>query len=468
MSDVTTQEDTPADDFGAGVEDGEISTVSVVDMLPTFSDVTTADQLGAEAQAWLASQQELVAPDVFAAMQETVDPLTDAVNDGIVPASQARYFFFWLAYNAGVTLIPAAGIYAFVQGYVLKWAQGNGWATLGPNPVPTPAVQAMIESANAAQPLPGAQTAAPTLPTPSRGQQSATTAAGQGTKVTVSGGSPDSVTPQEATDALATTFVESMQVLARVIDAMLPGMAPGQVPEALSELNTAVNALENQMQQVRNGVWPRGYQGALQALNGGLEALHGLAQEVNELHEQMAEKADSSLEDNIKAVGTQTDTNTSAIDTINNVSIPEIAAGLTGLTSTVGALQSQVNDDIVPELNATRAEADATTEELSGTDKDCLDELCDAINNVTDPIEEGGANPSLLKKLGGLLGAIYGVGALLSALEALEVLIDAPAIVTAVVQDTQTMSTWATQAAAVIESDFSWSGGLDVSIPAKS
>ena len=122
----TTTEDTPSDDFAEGVESGEISSVAVVDMLPTLDDVNTAGDLVTEINDWLATQQDLVAPDVYTAMQETVDPLTDAVNDGIVPPSQARYFWFWLAYSAGVTLIPAAGIYAFVQGYVVKWAQSNG------------------------------------------------------------------------------------------------------------------------------------------------------------------------------------------------------------------------------------------------------------------------------------------------------------------------------------------------------
>ena len=116
MPDDVTTEDTPADDFAVGVESGEISSVAVVDMLPDLGAVTTGDELEGEIQEWLATQQSVVAPDVFTAMQETVNPLTDAVNDGIVPPSQARYFWFWLAYSAGVTLIPAAGIYAFVQG----------------------------------------------------------------------------------------------------------------------------------------------------------------------------------------------------------------------------------------------------------------------------------------------------------------------------------------------------------------
>ena len=276
LSDTSPVEETPVDDFAIGVEEGEISSVAVVDMLPTLDSVNTSGDLITEINDWLATQQPLVPANVYTAMQETVNPLTDAVNDGIVPPSQARYFWFWLAYNAGVTLIPAAGIYAFVQGYVLKWAQGNGWATMGPNPQPTHIVTQPPEGINAAQPLPGTQVAPPVLPSPSLGQQAVVHGTTGIKPSTVTGGTAEGTSAEQVSAALAVTAVDVLRVVAHVFDDMLPNMAPGQVPEALGQLNTAVNALEAQMQQVRNGQWPRGFVGLQQALNGGLQALHGL------------------------------------------------------------------------------------------------------------------------------------------------------------------------------------------------
>jgi len=458
MADEATQQDTAVDDFGLGVETGEISPVAIVDMAPTFDDVTTADDVAAEAQAWLASQQATVAPDVYTAMQETLDPLTDAVNDGIVPPTQARYFFFWLAYSAGVTLIPAAGIYAFVQGYVVKWAQQNGWATMGPNPVATPLAQAFIESANAASPLPGTVNPPAVLPSPSVGQSTVGAAAKEVQPQTVQGTGLSPSAAAQVQAAIGVAAADLLKAQAAVIDAMLPNLAPGQTTEALNQLNTAVNALENQMQQVRNGEWPRGYQGALQALNGGLEALHGLSQEVGILANQIAEKADSALEDGITAVKQEADGTAAEVATIVGTTIPELAGGLQTLTGTVGDLANQVTNQVLPELGAQEEAIQAAAAKLALTDDACLEALCDSIENVTQPIEQGGATPGLLSQLGSLLTRALEIGGLLSLVETLVTLANTQVAVNAIVADTETITGWATQAASVIEADFSLSG----------
>ena len=448
-----TQTDTPADDFAVGVEDGEISPVAALDALPTFQDALTTDDVAAEAQAWLTEQQGLVAPNVVTAMQETLDPLTDAVNDGIVPPSQARYFFFWLAYSAGVTLIPAAGIYAFVQGYVLKWAQGNGWATEGPNPQPTHIVTQPPEGINAASPLPGAVTTPPVLPTPTKGQQAVVSGATTIKPSTVTGGLSEGTSADQVSAALAVTAVDVLRVVAHVFDDMLPNMAPGQVPEALTQLNTAVNALEAQLQQVRNGQWPRGFKGVQEALNGGLEALHGLEQEVNTLALDVAEKAPSAL-------GTHVDNNTTAISSLTTTvagiagtTIPVLEGQLGSLTGTVNSLGDTVTNTVEPELAQVTKDTAANTKMLSGTDQDCLDQLCDAEGNVIKPIQDGGATPSLLGKLGSLLGLGWALGSLFGLMDVIETLFDAPLALQAVAQDVELLSGWASSAAKAIEAD---------------
>ena len=451
MSDTSPVEETPVDDFAIGVEDGEISSVAVVDMLPTLDNVNTSGDLITEINDWLATQEPLVPANVYTAMQETVDPLTDAVNNGIVPPAQARYFWFWLAYNAGVTIIPAVGIYAFVQKYVVKWAQGNGWATEGPNPQPTPAVQALIESANAASPLPGTVTAPVALPTPTPGQQAVV----NGTTVikpsTVTGGTAEGTSAAQVSAALAVTAVDVLRVVAHVFDDMLPNMAPGQVPEALGQLNTAVNALEAQMQQVRNGVWPRGFVGLQEAVNGGLQALHGLEQEVGILAQDVAEKASSALGDHVNANTAAIAGVTSTVAGITGTAIPELANSVGTLTSTVGSLETQVQDQLAPQLSQVEQEVAANTKMLSGTDQECLDQLCDAEGNVINPITKGGATPSLLGKLGSLLGLGWALGTLFTLMDAIATLLDAPVALQAVVTDVEQLSSWASSAATSIE-----------------
>lgn len=459
MPDETgVEETTAADDFGLGVETGEISPVSVVDMAPTFDDVVTSGDVAAEAAAWLATQEPVVAPEVYQAMQETLDPLTDAVNDGIVPPTQARYFFFWLAYTAGVTLIPAAGIYAFVQGYVVKWAQSNGWATYGPNPTPTPLAQAFIESANAASPIPGAANLPATLPTPSVGQTTTASAAREivPQTTTAPGLSPSAAAAVQA--AIGVASADLLKAQAAIVDAMLPNLAPGQVTEALDQLNTAVNALENQMSQVRNGQWPRGYNGTLKALNGALEALHGAEQAINNLTEQMATKADSGLEDDINANTAQIATLAGTVGTLVGTTVPALTQGLTQTEQSLGDLTNTVANTVEPEITALQAQVEANTKKLDLTDDDCLEALCDAINNVTEPIEEGGSTPGLLKQLGSLLTRALEIGALMSLIEGLVTLANAKMAISAVVSDTETLTGWAEGAASVIETDFSLSG----------
>lgn len=451
MSDTSPVEETPVDDFAIGVEDGQISSVAVVDMLPTLDNVNTSGDLMTEINDWLATQEPLVPANVYTAMQETVDPLTDAVNNGIVPPGQARYFWFWLAYNAGVTIIPAVGIYAFVQKYVVKWAQGNGWATEGPNPQPTPIVTQPPEGINAAQPLPGAVTAPPVLPTPTPGQQAVVHGTTGITPSTVTGGTAEGTSAEQVSAALAVTAVDVLRVVAHVFDDMLPNMAPGQVPEALGQLNTAVNALENQMSQVRNGVWPRGFVGLQEALNGGLQALHGLEQEVNTLALDVAEKASSALGDHVNANTAAIAGVTSTVAGITGTAIPELANSVGTLTSTVGSLEAQVQDQLAPQLSQVEQEVAANTKMLSGTDQECLDQLCDAEGNVINPITKGGATPSLLGKLGSLLGLGWALGTLFTLMDAIATLLDAPVALQAVVADVEQLSTWASSAATSIE-----------------
>ena len=292
---VETQGDDPLVDESDLEETGYGTAEGIADWWPTIPVDATAEEATNLIEQALQAAEPTLAPPVYDFVQSVSDAMTDAINDGIVPPSQSGSFWLWLMGAGGLSLIAAGSAYAITQGKIIQWAQSMGWATLVGPPAPTPAVQAFIGSRDTASPLPSVPVPAPVLPSPSLGQQAVVSGATTIKPSTVTGGLSEGTSADQVSAALAVTAVDVLRVVAHVFDDMLPNMAPGQVPEALTQLNTAVNALENQLQQVRNGQWPRGFKGVQEALNGGLEALNGLEQEVNTLALDVAEKASSSL-----------------------------------------------------------------------------------------------------------------------------------------------------------------------------
>ena len=460
MPDTGVQQEVPFSDLGDMAETGLMPTTGFVDAIGTQPIATTAADFQSQLAQVYAQAGQILSPEQLTLYQEAVNPLGDAVNDGIVPPSQARDFFYWLLGNQDIADIPVVNTYAFVEGYVVKWAQQFGWATYGPNPLPTPQVQAVIESANAASPLPGVATPPAVLPKPSMGQSTTARGAREIVPTTINPPGIDTGTAQAIQAAVGVATADMLKLQAAITDTMLPNMAPGQVPEALSQLNTAVNALENQMGQVRSGKWPRGFVGLQEAVGGALEALHGLSQEVNTLSDQMATKADSGLEDAITAIKHEADGTAATVATVVGTTVPFLEGELGSLTGQMNGLVDTVDNEIKPELSTVTKEAAANTDKLSGTDKECLDQLCDAEGNVINPITEGGATPSLLKTLGNLLTKGFELGILAGLVDTLVAVFDAPLAVNTVIQDTETISKWAEAAVVVINRDLSWQGGL--------
>lgn len=456
---VETQGDDPLVDESDLEETGYGTAEGIADWWPTIPVDATAEEATNLIEQALQAAEPTLAPPVYDFVQSVSDAMTDAINDGIVPPSQSGSFWLWLMGAGGLSLIAAGSAYAITQGKIVQWAQSMGWATLVGPPAPTPAVQAFIGSRDTASPLPSVQVPAPVLPSPSLGQQAVVSGATTIKPSTVTGGLSEGTSADQVSAALAVTAVDVLRVVAHVFDDMLPNMAPGQVPEALTQLNTAVNALENQLQQVRNGQWPRGFKGVQEALNGGLEALHGLEQEVNTLALDVAEKAPSAL-------GTHVDNNTTAISSLTTTvagiagtTIPVLEGQLGSLTGTVNSLGDTVTNTVEPELAQVTKDTAANTKMLSGTDQDCLDQLCDAEGNVIKPIQDGGATPSLLGKLGSLLGLGWALGSLFGLMDVIETLFDAPLALQAVAQDVELLSGWASSAAKAIEADLPFAPG---------
>jgi hypothetical protein len=450
-------------------DDGTISVIGLEDSLNvavTAADVSQFDQAFADI---LADLQETQPADVVSAWQSAVTPLKAVVDSGELSPGDVNSFLRWLGFNKGLTsLVNDATTSTAMSGYIAAWAAEQGLvAPAPPNVQPNVPATEPVATAPAA-PIVPRPAVAPPLPVPTPGQSATSTAMATVTSSTVAGGTDEGTSAAQVSAALAVTAVNVLEVVAKVFDAFLPGMAPGQVPQALGQLNQALHVTEDQLATLR--ATTTGH--ATGSLSGQITALQGVVASIQaaiaQLQAQMAEKADSALEDNIHENTAAIAALAGTVGVLTGTTIPALTSHIDSVATDLGTLDNTVTNTVEPELAQVKADTDANTDELSGTDKDCLDQLCDAEGNVINPIVQGGATPSLLGKLGGLLGALFGVGAIATAIEALETLLDAPAVVTAVVQDTETMSLWATQAAAVIEADFSWSGGLDVNIPAAS
>lgn len=416
-----------------------MATQATADLFIPFDSVTDLQSYTAMANQALTSSTDVLGAAEAIVMNELLAYMQDLAAEDIVPFGEESAFFLHLEYAAGQPSIPTTGnITAWLAPYVSSWAASRGYNP-GPDYVAPPP---------------------PTLPTPSVGQ---TTVARGAREVTPSQVGNTGFTPDQAASIQAAIGIASADILkvqAAVIDAMLPNLKPGQVTQALDQLNTAATVLERQMAGVLSDVNVN-IKGSMAAqLNGALEALHGLSQEVNTLAEQMATKADSGILDDVTTNTAEIAVLSGAVKTIMDTSIPDLANGLDALTADVGTMDTKLTNQIEPELSQVSQTTDNLTNELSGTDKECLDQLCDAINNVSNPIKEGGATPSLLKGLGNLLTKGIELGILATIVDALVTVADAPVALSAVVQDTELMSKWATSAAGVITKDYSWLGPL--------
>lgn len=402
----------------------------------------------------VASMEQVLDEQQQLAMAGFLNAVSDALQQGELDYGQVAGFTFWLEYNMSQPDIPSD---EDIQDVISQWI--DQYATTHNLPVPVgrttpgPLVQGLIESANAASPLPNPPQAAPALPSPSQGQQAVVRGTTTIKPSTVTGGTPEGTSAAQVSAALAVTAVDILQVVAHVFDDMLPNMAPGQVPDALGQLNRAINVLENQVSRLMSDVDVnvKGSMGA--QLNGALQTLNGLAQEVNILAEDVAEKASSALGTHVNNNSTAIAGVTATVAGLVGSAIPELASGLGSLTGQVGQLEDTVTNKVQPELDKVADQTATNTDTLSGTDKDCLDALCDAEGNVINPITKGGATPSLLGKLGSLLGLGWAVGTLFSLMDAIETLFQAPLALQAVVADVEQLASWAESAAISIEQE---------------
>jgi hypothetical protein len=369
--------------------------------------------------------------------EEVWTSVLNAMQADQLPYTKVSAFFNWLRTSQDMVSIPPALV------------EGDGFNQL--------LAQYAVERLGLTVPTyiaPGP----PVLPSPSHGQTVVAKGAREVAPSQVPGAdlSPASVAAIQT--AIGVASADILKVQAAVIDAMLPNLAPGQVTQALDQLNTAANALENQMTGVLTTL-NKNATGSLAAqVNGALETLNGLAQEVGILAQDVAMKAESKIGDDVNANTAEIAVLSGTVGAITGTMIPNIISDVDNVASTVGSISDTLANDVEPQLAQTTAQTAANTDTLSGTDKDCLDQLCDAEGNVINPIKDGGATPGLLKQLGGLLTEALKIGALMSLVEGLVTIANTKIAVNAIISDTETITGWAVKAAGVIETDFDLGG----------
>lgn len=438
MSDVVSAERESAD-LGAIAPDGGVYVLGFWDQASIVSAAQTELEALNTVQDIINLYSNTIITPTSPAVVDVFQALQDAITADELPYEDAAGFFNWLRYTKGEPTISIADAQG---GQINAWLVEYGTRVLGLT-------------------IPGAPAPGPVeLPSPSVGQ---TTVAKGAREVKPAPVEAPTLSQEQATaiqNAIGVAAADILKVQAAVIDAMLPNLEPGQVPQALNQLNTAANALENQIAQVMKTL-DADQQGSLAAqLNGALEALHGLSQEVNLLAEQVAEKASSALETSINTNTAEIALVAGELGAVVNTALPALSSQIDTVATQAEATAATVANKVEPELAQVTTTTDNLTNELSGTDKECLDQLCDAINNVSNPIKNGGATPDLLGKLGGLLKKALELGIVASLADVLVTIADAPIAYNAVVQDTLTISKWATDAAGAITADLSWMGPL--------
>jgi hypothetical protein len=383
------------------------------------------------------------------AYQAMVDQMMAQVNEIVglkwVAPLEVPAFFDWLNVDQGIEAITPQWVdEGQLYNYAYSWGQATGAIPPG-IPVAAPATA----------PVPVAP-----LPTPTQGQKATAAVASGITPQQVTAPGLSATATAAISQAIGVATADALKAQAALVDKMLPGLAPGQVPQALSQIYSALRILEAQyakMRQELSGPDPGAVGTTLASIANALASIQG---EVTTLTDQLALVDPSALEAQVTTIGDNVAANTSSINTITEQKLPEIGAALAGLTTVTTGLTNQLDTEVVPQLAQTTQMATQSAAELALTDADCLAKLCDSINNVSEPITKGGATPSLLSQLGGLLGKAFALGLAATMVDTVLTILDAKAAVAGVISDTETLTGWAETAANSISTDLSWQGAL--------
>lgn len=438
---TATEQQAPPPELGdlSGGPEAGFYTIGLGDVLDLAGSSGTLEGVDATIDDTLAAQAHILDPEKYSTLEDLLGLIKEAVDSGEIMPADVGGLMNFLESRFGVTVLTAATVSTGALAYyVYTYALSKGYKpTAAPPKGPTYH-----------------------LTTPTAGQRVTTTSAKAITPQSVTAPGLTGAEAAAVSAALGVTFADAMKVHAYSLDQMLPGLEPGQVPEALSNQNFAIKVLEHQVAQLRAEVPPgthpvlRGQVAATQATISALEAA------ISALQAQMATEASSALLTDITDLRGHVEGLSEDVSHIDTVTVPALTAGLVTVTGTVTALSTTVDDKVVPELAQVAKTAEANAAKLALTTDECLSDLCESESQVTRPIQEGGATPSLLKGLGGLLGGAFTLLSLASLAETALAIIDLPVAMKAIVQDTETLAGWAGTSANWVASDLTWSAPL--------
>lgn len=419
-----------------------LSMMDVTDLFEQIGGATSVDDLFARLDRLEAGYAGHYPGPVASTLDELGPVVRQVVTDGYVLPADVPAWLYYVDMTGGVTAItPQVVASGELVDLARRWAGAP--APHAPAPAPAP-------------PVPPAK--APPTPAHVAVHAAAITIGDR----TVTAPGLTATETQAISKAIAIAYADMLRVQARVVDSYFGTVTPGQLPEALTDLFRASNVLARQVARLSTEVRGKAPAQVSGHLHGAQQAIAGLEKAVAHLREQFGETQPSTLH-------THVENNTQAIEhlqtnvhEINTTTVPELAGAVGTLTGVVGALSTVVHKDMAPALAKVETEASAAAKKLALTRDTCLEQLCEDQTNVINPIRRGGATPSLLRGLGSLLGRAFIFSWVASIAGTIATILDAPAMVSAVYQDTSTVEAWAEQAAAVIESDLSWSGGLHV------
>lgn len=358
-----------------------------------------------------------------------------ALRNGAIDTAEVPGFWRWLPEKLQRTAtLPGVSLDSRVEFLALAYAAEVGHAPGKPKP------------------------AKPAGPTPG---QRAVSAAARGIHArAVPGGGLDKAQAAAVSRAIGVAYSDMLRAQAFLIDQFFGPITAGELPEALADLFRADSILARQVGRLANEVAGKAPAHVVGHLHGAQEALHGLEQEVHLQAEQLAEVKPSTLHTHVQNNSDQLVHLTSRVGHISGSVIPALAAGLTVTDRNLGNLNALTegisSGHLQHDLNTLTAEVRTKVEPSLQTLEDC----CAENAGVTGPIREGGATPSMLRQLGGLLGKAFAIGWVVTLAETLLTIVDARASVAGVVADIPTIADWAAQAAGAIESDLSWMGAI--------
>lgn len=451
MSAAEEEQGLPPDVIFANEPVGELSVDALYEQSSPLRLVTNNTDAERLIDGFLTEADDVLPDEQAAALRATWSVVQGGLADGEIDGAQVPDFWRWLRYDKGVGALTA-GLVAggYLGGRLLDYATAHGYSppvVVGPPPSPAEPAPVTPEP-KVTLPKPPAKPAP--LPKPTEGDKAVNGVAVQvkGQAIPVAG-----LTQAQAnaiTKALSVALADASKVTAGAIDAMLPGLKPGQVPEALTDLFRATTVIERQVLRLMTEVHPGAPRSLVGRVSGVSAALVALRGQVAALEAEMAAKSPSGLLSELEGLKRDQAGTEAKVSDLERL-VPGLAT-----VANVSNLRAEVNT-VVEELDLKHASALDTA--LNGVEHTVADlarqardneECCTSnTSNLADTIKSLGGK-SALASLGQLAKRAFELTALMTLLETVATIINAPLAVSAMVTDTENVSAWATTAASTI------------------